>query len=294
MKSKARSTCYLVLTAALWGSSFVAFSIGSAHLGALTYTAARYLLGILSMLPVIALFERQKPTPVQAQATLRGGLLTGLVMATAALTQQYGVAITGSAGISGFITNLYTVITPVLCFLLFRKNPGKFAWMGFALAFTGLYLLSGANGFSVGLGELMLLLSAFLWSCQMLLVSHFAKSALPLRFSTLTFVVTAVVSTLGALLFEEVSREALFAARYAILFGGLISVGAAYTFQILGQRDADPNFAALIFCLEPVFAALGGVLVLHEVLGVKSYLGCGLILCGILLSRVRSKASGRI
>lgn len=290
MNTKTRSTLYLILTAALWGTSFVAFSVGSSYLGALTYTAARFLLGTLSMIPVILLFERKRPTPAQLRATLRGGLLTGLVLAAAALTQQYGVALTGSAGISGFITNLYTVITPILCFLLFRQNPGKFAWMGFALAFAGLYLLSGARGFSIGLGEGMLMLSAVLWSSHMLMIDRTAREALPLRFAMLTFLVAAVLSTLGAVCFETVTLAALGQAKYAILYGGLISVGAAYTFQVLGQRDADPSFAALIFCLEPVFAALGGALVLQEVLGVRSYVGCGLIFAGILLSRVRSKS----
>ncbi len=286
MNKKTRSTFLLVLTAAMWGCSFVAFAIGSSHLGALTYTAARFILGSLSMIPVVLLFERKKLTAEEQKATLKSGLLVGAILAIASIAQQYGVALSGSAGVSGFITNLYTVFTPVVCFFLFKKNPGKFAWFGFGLALVGLYLLSGAKGLQVGPGELVLLLTAFLWTAHLLSVDYAAKSAPPLHATALAFCVAAVLSTLAALLLEDTSVQSLLDARYAILFGGLISVGASYTCQALGQRDADPNFAALIYCLEPVFAALGGALVLHEVMQTRGYIGCLLILCGILLSRI--------
>ena len=287
MNKKTRSTIFLVLTAAMWGCSFVAFAIGSSHLGALTYTAARFILGSISMIPVVLLFERQKLSAEEKHATLKCGLLTGVLLAAASIAQQYGVALSGSAGVSGFITNLYTVFTPVVCFILFKKNPGKFAWMGFGVALVGLYLLSGAKGFAIGIGELVLMVSALLWTAHLLSVDYAAKSAPPLHATALAFCV-------AALLLESFTVQSLLDAKYAILFGGLISVGASYTCQALGQRDADPNFAALIYCLEPVFAAVGGALVLHEVMQVRGYAGCLLILSGILLSRVRSKAEKHV
>lgn len=289
MNKKTRSTILLVLTAAMWGCSFVAFAIGSSHLSALTYTAARFILGSISMIPVVLLFERQTLTAEEKRATLKSGLLVGVVLAVASIAQQYGVALSGSAGVSGFITNLYTVFTPVVCFFLFKKNPGKFAWLGFGLALVGLYLLSGAKGLDVGIGEIVLLITALLWTAHLLSMDYAAKSAYPLHATALSFCVAAVLSTIAALILEDFTLQSLVDARYAILFGGIISVGASYTCQALGQRDADPNFAALIYCLEPVFAALGGALVLHEVMQVRGYIGCLLILCGILLSRVRSK-----
>ena len=213
-----------------------------------------------------------------------------MLLAVASIAQQYGVALSGSAGVSGFITNMYTVLTPVVCFILFKKNPGKFAWMGFGLALIGLYLLSGAKGFTVGIGEVVLMVSALLWTAHLLSVDYAAKSAPPLHATALAFCVAALLSTIAAVFFESCTVQSLLDAKYAILFGGVISVGASYTCQALGQRDADPNFAALIYCLEPVFAAVGGALVLHEVMQIRGYAGCLLILCGILLSRVRSKA----
>lgn len=289
MHKKTRSTLFLVLTAALWGFSFVAFAIGSSHLGSLTYTAARYILGSLSMIPVVLLLEKQPFTAEDKRTVLKHGMVVGTLLAVASIAQQYGVALSGSAGVSGFITNLYTVFTPILSFFLFRKNPGKFAWMGFGLALVGLYLLSGANGLAFGPGELVLLLTALLWTLHLLSVDYLAKSSLPLHATAIAFFVAAGLSSLSALLFESVSLQALFNARYAILFGGIVSVGVSYTLQTLGQRDSDPNFAALIYCLEPVFAAIGGALILHEVMQPRGYAGCLLILCGILLSRIRSK-----
>ena len=151
-------------------------------------------------------------------------------------------------------------------------------------------MLSGAKGFTVGIGEVVLMVSALLWTAHLLSVDYAAKSAPPLHATALAFCVAALLSTIAAVFFESCTVQSLLDAKYAILFGGVISVGASYTCQALGQRDADPNFAALIYCLEPVFAAVGGALVLHEVMQIRGYAGCLLILCGILLSRVRSKA----
>ena len=286
VNKKTRSTILLILTAAMWGSSFVAYTVGSFHLGALTFTAVRFILGSLSMIPVVLLFEKQTLTPTEKRATLKGGLLVGLVLAAASIVQQYAVAASGSAGISSFISNLYTVFTPILCFFLFKKNPGKFAWLGFVVALAGLYLLSGANGLRLGKGEVLLLITALGWAIHLLAVDYAAKSAPPLRATALSFCVAAVLSSVAALFLEDCTVQSLLDARYAILFGGIISVGASYTCQALGQKDADPNFAALIYCLDPVFAALGGALILHEVLPSRGYIGCALILCGILLSRI--------
>lgn len=286
MNKKTRSTILLVLTAAMWGSSFVAYTVGSFHLGALTYTAVRFILGSLSMVPVVLLFEKKTLTAEEKRATLKGGLLVGIVLAAASIVQQYAVAISGSAGISSFISNLYTVFTPIICFFLFKKNPGKFAWIGFAVALAGLYLLSGANGLYLGMGEILLLITALGWAIHLLVVDYAAKSAPPLRATALSFCVAAVISSVAALILEDCTVQSLLDAKYAILFGGLISVGASYTCQALGQRDADPNFAALIYCLDPVFAALGGALILNEVMRPRGYIGCLLILSGILLSRI--------
>ena len=178
------------------------------------------------------------------------------------------------------------MFTPILCFVLFKKNPGKFAWLGFAVALVGLYFLSGAKGLSIGLGEVLLLITALGWASHLLAVDYAAKSAPPLRATAISFFVAAVFSTIAALILEDCTVQAVLDSKYAILFGGLISVGASYTCQALGQKDADPNFAALIYCLEPVFSALGGALILHEVMKPRGYLGCVLIFCGILMSRI--------
>ena len=279
----------LLLTSVIWGLGFVAQRAGLEFVGAFTFNGVRFALGVLPLIPVTLLFERNERDKPRNALAIRAGMAGGLVLFLAASLQQFGVALTSSAGKSGFITGLYIVIVPILGIFLGRKTT-TYVWLGALCACVGLYLLSARDGFrSVGLGDAVLLLGAVIWAVHILLVGAFAERVSPIRFSIAQFCTCAGLSLACAFIFEEVSAASVLAGYVPVLYAGLGSVGIAYTLQIFGQRNVEPARAAIIFSLESLFAALGGALILSEVMEMRGYIGCALIFAGILISQVKPK-----
>lgn len=291
MKSTSASFL-LLLTACIWGAAFVAQRAGMDYVGSFTFNGVRFLLGALSLIPVIAVFEKHKPETPTLKPTLKAGLIGGVVLFAAASLQQLGIEITLSAGRAGFITGLYIVLTPIMGMVL-GKKPGREVVIGAALACVGLYLLTMQPGiFSVGLGDLALIGGAFVWAVHILLIDHYANRIYPLRFASMQFMVCGLLSLLSAFLFEEVSLAAILDGYVPILYGGLLSVGVAYTLQIIGQRKVAPAKAALIFSTESLFSAVAAAVLLGEFLSTRAYIGGGLILTGVLASQLSAGRRG--
>ncbi len=290
MKTKPKSVVLLFLTAIIWGFAFVAQKVGAQYVGAFTFNGIRFALGALSLFPVIMLFEKEKTTKESFKKTLKAGVICGTVLFIASTLQQMGVEITNSAGKSGFITGLYTVFVPIAAFLFMKKKTNILTWVGAVLAVGGLYLLCMTGEESVGIGDLVLLLGTVFWTVHILAIDKFMIDGIsPLRFSQMQFAVCAVLSIICALIFEDISFVAIKSALLPILYGGFMSVGIAYTCQVLGQKEADPTFAAIVLSTESVFGAIGGVILAGESMTVSAYIGCGLIFAGIVLSQLKLK-----
>ena len=302
MKTKFISTIMLFGTAAIWGFAIVAQVLGSDHVQPFTFNGIRFLMGAVSLIPVYSLFEREKELSryqrkKRHKRTMVGAICGGLFLYIAAALQQFGASLTRDPGKAGFITGLYTVLTPVFYFLIFRKKSGLNVWLGCILATVGLYLLCyrEGEGMQFGLGELLLLLGAFFWAGHILLVDHFVDGVSPLRFSSWQFFVSGALGLLTAVALETITWEGVWAAKWALLYCGLLSVGIAYTMQVIAQRRMNPTHAAIIFSTESVFSAIGGVLWnliapehLHMDQNMKliGYVGCLLIFGGIILSQL--------
>lgn len=281
-----RATFCLFLTAVIWGVAFVAQKAAADVMGSMTFNGIRFGLGALSLVPVILIFERGKITGLLFRKATVIGLLGGLILFIAAGLQQIGVVLTGSAGKSGFITGLYIVMVPILG-LFFRRRAGLFVWFGAALSCGGLYFLSiPAGGFSIGAGDLVLLIGAVFWAAHILIIDRFTGALPPILFSLLQFAVCSILSLSSAFLFEEVTLAVIIEGGAPILYSGLLSVGLAYTLQVIGQRYVEPARAAIIFSTESLFAALGAAILLKEIMPPRGYAGCALIFSGILLSQV--------
>ena len=277
-----------LLTALIWGFAFVAQRQGADFLAPFSFNGVRYILGGLCLLPVILMFER-KGTPWRDKKLLLASLAAGFVLYAASALQQAGIMLTGDAGKSGFITGLYTVLVPILCAILFRKKTGINMWVGALFATVGLYLLSVTDGIqSVSLGDLLLFIGAFFWAGHIIVIDRMGDELSSLRFACLQFLVCGILSLVTALLFEEpILWENVRGAMIPLAYCALMSTGVAYTLQIIGQKFAsDPTVAAIIFSLESVFAALGGMLLLHERMRPQGYVGCLLIFTGIVLSQL--------
>lgn len=287
VRNKIKATAILLLTAIIWGFAFVAQRVGADYVSTFTFNTLRFSLGAVSLLPVIFLFERKKEKR-KAKATLTVGIVAGIIMFAAINLQQYGIFLTQSAGKAGFITSLYIVLVPLIGILL-GKRAGTFVILGALLSVFGLYLLCGMQSFYFSLGEFVLLLGAFLWAIHLLIIDRFVNGVNPLRFAFVQFFVCAALCSIFALVFElnSFSLDNIKIAALPIFYGGVMSVGIAYTCQIIGQKYASPAYASILLSTESVFGAIGGAFILGETMDSLGYLGSFLIFLGILISQLK-------
>jgi drug/metabolite transporter (DMT)-like permease len=226
---------------------------------------------------------------------LAAGLIAGGVLFFGASLQQVGIVST-TAGKAGFITGLYVVLVP-LAGLLWRQRAGAAAWAGAVLSLGGLFLLSFTDTLSMARGDLIVLGGAFFWTAHVHVVSVLSPRADPLELSCVQFAVCSLASGIAGLATEHTAAAGVAAAAVPILYGGVLSVGIAYTLQVVAQRRAPPSHAAILLSLESVFAALGGGLILGERLGPRGAAGCVVMFAGMLVSQapviMSSLAGGR-
>ncbi len=281
-----RANLLLLLTSVIWGFGFIAQRLGMDYIGPYSFNVFRFALGALSLVPLVYFLERKKSGQAKAGRPfwVIGGL-AGLVLFGGATLQQVGLLYT-TAGKAGFITGLYLVIVPLIGFCL-RQKIDKLTVAGALVATYGLYLLSITEGFNIGQGDTLVLIGAFFWAVHVQVVGYAAKYKLdPLKLAILQYLICAGLNLVLALFLEELSFQATLDASGAILYAGLVSVGVAYTLQIVAQKHVDPSQAAILLSLEAVFAVLAGWLMLDELLNSRESWGCILMFAGMMLSQM--------
>ena len=294
MSKPLNSEALLFLTAAIWGFAFVAQRAGMEYTGPFGFNAIRFALGSLSLVPLLVAnrwrgrHSRRRSEGNKGSMPLLGAGLAGLILFAAASLQQIGIVYT-TAGKAGFITGLYVVLVPILG-LLRGQNPGYRTWLGAFLAVVGLYLLSVTGRLHISRGDLLVLLSAFFWAGHVLVIGWLSPRRESLILACIQFATCSVLS-LGATLVTEVfNPQGLLQATIPILYTGLLSTGVAYTLQVVAQRKVPPANAAIIMSLEAVFAALGGWLILEEIINPRGLVGSALMLTGMLISGLDRQA----
>lgn len=278
-----RSNIFLIVCAAIWGFAFIAQVVGMEFVGPFTFNAVRFILGGVSLLPVIFVL-RKNGNDMRVKGAFMSGFICGIFLFLASSFQQIGLQGT-TAGKAAFITGLYIVIVPIFGLFMGRRIKIN-SWIGAVTALIGLYLLCVKSGTGISHSDFLELVSAFLFAVQILLIDYFSKKVDPIKLAFYQFVVCSGFSFAVALPLETIHISSIFSAWGPILYGGVMSVGVAYTFQILGQKNADPSCASIIMSMETVFAALGGFLILGESMGAKQFLGCFLMLSGAILSQL--------
>ena len=284
------SDLLLLLAACIWGFAFVAQRLGMEHVGPFGFTGVRFALGALVLLPL--LFRqgaRSDEAPVRAGGLLSlsglgGALLAGLVLFCGASFQQVGLIYT-TAGSAGFITGLYVVLVPILGIGLGHRTHAG-AWIGCVLAAAGLYLLSATQALSIALGDLLVLVGACFWACHVHVIGWLSARQDPLKIAVVQNGACAVLSLIVSVAVERNTMGGYLSAGIPILYGGIMSVGVAFTLQVVAQMKVKPAHAAIIMSLEAVFAAFGGWIFLHEILTPRAMAGCALMLCGMLISQL--------
>lgn len=292
-KQEVNSVLLMLLTAAIWGFAFVAQRVGMQHVGAFTYNGVRFALGSISLLPVIYFFgnnsketiseEKEENKETGFKATVLAGLVAGSVLFIAASLQQVGLQYT-TAGKAGFITSLYIVIVPILGIIVKQKTHIS-TWIGALTAVTGLYFLSINESFTIEYGDLLEIIGSLFWAIHILLIDRFVKNINAVKLSSIQFAACSVLSFVVAIRYESIVFSEILKAAVPILYGGIMSVGVAYTLQAIAQKHAKPAHAAIALSMESVFAAIGGILLLQETMLPRGYLGCALMLAGMLIAQ---------
>lgn len=286
-----RSSFLLMLTALIWGSAFVAQSVGMDYIGPFTFNSIRCFIGGLVLLPCIAFLDRGKGADKAAEVQKHGGKLLmiggiccGVALAVGSTLQQFGIMYT-SVGKAGFITALYIVIVPVLGIAL-GKRVGRAVWAAVVLAVAGMYLLCVTEGLRIGMGDFLVFLGSIAFSVHILVIDYFSPQVDCVRVSCIQFFVCGVVCAVPMLVWERPALGAIFAAWLPLLYAGALSCGVGYTLQIVAQKGMDPTVASLLLSLESVFAALSGWALLHQRLSPRELTGCALVFCAIILAQL--------
>lgn len=291
-KNKLQGSIFLLLGTVIWGFSFIAQSVGMAQMGPFAFQSIRCLLAVLFLLPITLAFDRgdwrasmQKWKKPQLW---RVGLICGCALFAAATLQQLGLLYT-DAGKAGFLTAMYIVLVPIIG-LFRRKKPNRAALFSVALAVVGLYLLSCMGAAGINRGDLLLLGCALAFSVQINCIDALAGSLDGIRLNCIQCLVVAVLSAPFALALETVYLENILACWLPLAYAGILTMGVAYTLQILGQKRLEPTTASLIMSLESVFAALGGWLILHEIMTPWETLGSCLVFTAVVVSQLPDRA----
>ncbi len=291
MTRKMKSNLLLLLGAFIWGTSFVAQSVGMDYVGPFTFNMTRFLLGSLVLFPVAAamigresLRDGREKAGRRLQNGIRGGIVCGLILFGAGTLQQIGVSMT-TVGKGGFITSLYIVLVPLLG-VFTRRKPAASVWISVACAVVGMYLLCIAKGFRISRGDFLLLLCAVCFAFHILAVDHIAPEACGVVISCVQFLTAGILSAVCAFAAEQPRPDRILAAWQPILYAGILSCGVAYTFQVVAQKDTDPTVASLIMSLESVFSVLAGWVILGQSLTLRELAGCVLMFCAVILAQL--------
>lgn len=302
-----KNSLFLLLAAIIWGIAFVAQSVGMEYVGGFTFNAVRSLIGSIVLVPLILISGRKSSTDTAATEAnsfvsssdgtvsnirkrkdlIIGGISCGICLCLASNFQQFGIKYT-TVGKAGFITACYIVIVPIIGLFL-GKKCSKFIWAAVAMALIGLYLLCITDGFSIGKGDLLVLVCAFLFSIHILVIDHFSPKTDGVKLSCIQFLTCGILSGIPALLFEHPEFSAICRAWMPILYAGIMSCGVAYTLQIIGQKNMNPTVASLILSLESCISVLAGWVLLGQQLSAKEILGCVIMFAAIILAQLPQK-----
>ncbi len=289
MKKQLSGVIALLGATVIWGSAFIAQSVGMDKIGPFTFQAVRCFLAVVFLFPASALFSKGRPfwKSWADPALWRSGVICGLALFAASSLQQIGLVYT-DAGKAGFLTAMYIVFVPFLGLFLGQK-PGRNALLSLIPAIVGLYLLSCTSVSGINKGDVLLLLCAVAFSVQILLIDRHCAGLDGLKLNCIQALVAAVLSVPWALLTETVDASRIASCWLPLGYAGVLSMGVAYTLQIVGQKRVAPSAAALLMSLESVFAALFGWLLLHETMTRAEELGCVLVFAAVVISQLPEK-----
>lgn len=292
MKQQLKGTAAILAATLIWGSAFIAQSVGMDHIGPFTFQTIRCTMAVVFLIVVVFFFDLRRNdrntyfSRWKNKKLWLSGAICGSALFVAAGLQQMGLVYT-SAGKAGFITAMYIVLVPVLGIFLKNKPPVS-AWISVAIAVVGLYLLSCAGVTEINIGDILLTSCAFAYAVQITLIDRLAGGLDGIRLNCIQNLFCALWS-IPFMLAEAPQSAAIAECTFPLLYAGVMSMGIAYTLQIIGQQNLSPTPASLLMSLESVFAALCGWLILHESMSSSELLGCALVFGAVVISQIPNK-----
>ena len=299
MSKRMKANILLLITAMIWGSSFVSQVSGMDYVRPITFQGIRLMCAVAVLIPVVLVMNRGKgplfapEKKAENKATLIGGVCCGCALFVACILQQIGCAYT-TAGKAGFITTLYVAVVPILSVIL-RKRVRPIMWLCVVLGVIGLYLLAMPNGFeAINPGDIWIMLCAVGFAVHILVCDHFVDKLDGVKLSCVQFITAGILACIAMFIFEEPNMHDILQCAIPILYAGCLSGGVGYTFQIVAQRDAEPTVASLLMSLESVFAAIFGALLLHEVMSTRELIGCCVIFAAVIVSNLPERKDPKL
>ena len=288
-----KSNLLLILASIIWGCAFVAQNVGMNYIGPWTFSTIRFLIAGFSLLAIIPILDKKRThvirpkTKEEKMKLLLGSLLCGLALSIGSIVQQIAM-LTVPVAKAGFLTTLYVLFVPMITLLFGKKIPLK-VWIGIAMALFGLYLLSMAGNLAIGIGEILLILAAFLFAIHIIIIGHFSTRVDPVRLSCGQLLIGGFATVIPMIVIEKPTIGSILAAYIPLLYTGIFSSCVAYTLQIFAQKEANPTIAGMLLSLESVFAALAGYLILHQVLNTRELIGCVVIFIAIVIAQLPNR-----
>ena len=288
-----KSNLLLILASIIWGCAFVAQNVGMNYIGPWTFSTIRFLIAGFSLLAIIPILDKKRThvirpkTKEEKMKLLLGSVLCGLALSIGSIVQQIAM-LTVPVAKAGFLTTLYVLFVPMITLLFGKKIPLK-VWIGIAMALFGLYLLSMAGNLAIGIGEILLILAAFLFAIHIIIIGHFSTRVDPVRLSCGQLLIGGFATVIPMIVIEKPTMGSILAAYIPLLYTGIFSSCVAYTLQIFAQKEANPTIAGMLLSLESVFAALAGYLILHQVLNTRELIGCIVIFIAIVIAQLPNR-----
>jgi drug/metabolite transporter (DMT)-like permease len=288
MTKQLKGSLSIILATVIWGSTFVAQSVGVDHVGPFTFLSIRCFLAVFAMLLVLFIRYRKDFVKILTDPRLwKAGIPCGIALFAATATQQIGLIYT-TAGKGGFITTMYIILVPIFGLFL-KQKPPKTVFVSVALAAVGLYLISGAGFSAINIGDVLMLLCAVAFAFQILIMDRYAGELNSIALNLSQALVCALLSGICMLIFDTLVWENILACWFPLCYAGILSMGLAYTLQIVGQKSIEATTASVLMSFESVFAALFGWLLLNETFTITEGTGCLLVFAAIMLTQIPMK-----
>ena len=287
--SKTVSMICAIVTTFIWGTAFIAQDTGMDNIGPLTFNAARFIVGFLTILPFALFFERKKiKTEISSKSKLfiKYLIFMGISLFLGTFLQQAALQYTNIAN-AAFFTVFYVPLVPILLFIIYSQKIHWSIWPAIGLCVIGVYLLSDFSNSEIMLGDTLVILCSVFWALHIIFAGKFMEEFnIPMFYAALQALFVAILSIIFSLIFEEINFSKIILESSSIIYAGALSGGIAFTLQMFAQKNIEEAPAAIIYSLEGVFAAVAGWIILDQFLNINNIIGCFLILIAVISSQL--------